>query len=256
MPTFLKLSRTPATRAILVSVAILVLSCLVDGRNPAVAAPPDEITAADILRTVREAQTGRNEALDGQLRTEEGKVLPFRLVASGPVVRYAFPGPPPMVVQVRYNEESSQLEEVSGGGATERMTPANFDKKILGTDLTYEDLALRFVYWKRASLLESDDSTTFPAYKLRLNSPSRQSQYSYVLLWVAKQSGALLRAEGYNFDGKLCKRLRVVSGQKINGKWCLKLLSVEEVEPENGGTKSRSYLEIKGAARPVAGGTF
>ena len=236
---------------VLPAITAVVLGLLCSGRM-AVAASNDEITANDILRTVREAQAGRNESLDGQLRTDTGKVLPFRLTATGPAVRYVFPGPPASTVQVRYNEDNSQLEEVDGEGSKERLNPANFDKKILGTDLTYEDLALRFVYWKRATLLESDDETNFPAHKLRLNSPSRQSQYSYVLLWVAKDSGALLRAEGYNFDGKLTKRLQVVSGQKLNGKWYLKQLRIEEVDPSNGSTASRSYLEIKGVARPPA----
>ena len=214
-----------------------------------VGAPSDAITAADILRTVREAQAGRNDTLDGQLRTDEGTLFPFRLTANGPTVRYSFPGPPPTTIQVRYNEDNSQLEEASGEGSSERLTPGNFEKKILGTSLTYEDLALRFVYWKRATLLDSDDSTTFPAYKLRLNSPTRQSEYSYVLLWVGKESGAMLRAEGYNFDGKLNKRFRVVDVQKINGKWFLKRLSIEQVDPADGSTRSRTYLEIKGAPR-------
>jgi hypothetical protein len=213
------------------------------------AALPDDITATDILRTVREAQAGRHEALDAQLRTGDGKTLPFRLTANGPIVRYAFPGPPPTTIQVRYNEDNSQLEESSGAGPSERLTPANFDKTVLGTGLTYEDLALRFVYWKRAKLLEGDDTTTFPSYKMRLDPPSRQSQYSYILLWVAKSSGALAQVEGYNLNGKLSKRLQVVDIQKIDGKWYLKRLRIEELNPETGRTLSRSYLEVKGIAR-------
>lgn len=216
------------------------------------AAESDDLTAVDILRTVREAQAGRHETLDAQLRTGDGKILPFRLTANGPVVRYAFPGPPPTTIQVRYNEDSSQLEEASGSGPTERLTPANFDKTILGTGLTYEDLALRFVYWKKAKRLESDDTTTFPSYKLRLDPPGRQSQYAYVLLWVAVDSGALAEAEGYNLDGKLVKRLQVVDVQKINGKWYLKRLRIEDLDPESGRARSRSYLEIKGEVRPPA----
>lgn len=217
------------------------------------AAAPVDLTANDILRTVREAQAGRNDALDGQLRLADGKVLPFRLVAAGPTVRYEFPGPPPTVLQVRYAEDYSQLTESTGGGETERMTPANFDKKILGTDLTYEDLSLRFIYWRRAKLLESDDKTTFPTYKLRLDAPSRASQYAYVLLWVMKDSFALANAEAYDGDGKLVKRLDVVSGQPLNGKWYLKQLRIENLDPENGRTRSRTYLEIKGIAHSGAG---
>ncbi len=72
--------------------------------------------AADILRAVREGQGSRHETLDGQLRNDaDGKVFPFRLAADGPLVRYQFEGTPPTVVQVRYNEENSQLEESTAG---------------------------------------------------------------------------------------------------------------------------------------------
>jgi hypothetical protein len=215
------------------------------------AAPSDgQLSAADILRAVREGQASRHETLSGQLRNDsDGKTFPFRLVADGPLVRYQFAGPPPTTVQVRYNEENSQLEESSGNGPAERLSPANFDKPVLGTTLTYEDMALRFVYWSRASMQEPDDATTFPAWKLRLNAPSPRSQYAYVLLWVAKDSGALSRAEGYDRQGKLIKRFYVVSGQKIGGKWYLKQMRIENVDPASGKVSSRTYLEIKGVEK-------
>ena len=88
------------------------------------------LTANDILHAVREGQASRHEALDGQLRNDEdGKVFPFRLVADGPQVRYQFGGTPPTTVQVRYNEENSELQESGSGAATEKLNPANFDKK-------------------------------------------------------------------------------------------------------------------------------
>ena len=233
---------------------LFVLLCLVvlAFRGKILAAPADEPTAADILRTVREAQGSRHETLDGQLRTGDGKVIPFRLAADGAAVRYQFPGPPPTTIRVRYNEDNSQLEE-STGGDSERMTPANFDKKIFGTDLSYEDLSLRFVYWKRAALLPGDSATLpLSSYKIRLDAPSRQSQYSYVLLWVGKESGALLEAEGYDLDGKLTKRLKVINGQKLsNGKWYLKSLRIEDIDTATGRASSRSYLEIKGLVTPM-----
>ena len=210
------------------------------------AAPP---TATDILRAVREAQASRHDALDGQLRNDfDGKTFPFRLTADGPLVRYQFAGTPPTVVQVRYNEDNSQLEE-STGGSTEKLTPANFDRKILGTDLSYEDLALRFVYWSRATVKGDDSVMTRDAWKLQLNAPTHHTEYSSVNLWVDKVSGALLQAEAYDWLGRLVKRFEVVSGQPINGKWYLKRLRIESVDPANHKVLSRTYLEIKGLAK-------
>ena len=210
------------------------------------AADDPALTAADILRAVREGQGSRHEALDGKLRNDEtGAAFPFKLVANGPSVRYEFAGKPPTIVQVDYKEDASQLEETSGGN-TEKLTPGNFDKKILGTDLTYEDLALRFLYWSKDTLLGEDKVKLRSAWKLRVDAPFRKTEYSSVNLWVDKESGALLRAEAYNWDGKLIKRFEVISGQKLEGKWYLKEMRVENIDPVKGEPTSRTYLDIKG----------
>ena len=229
-----------------VSVALAAL-CLAGGCVHAESAPAETptLTANDILRAVREGQASRHEALDGQLRNDEdGKVFPFRLVADGPLVRYQFSGTPPTTVQVRYNEENSELQE-STGTATEKLTPANFDKKILGTDLAYEDLALRFFYWSKATL-EGDDTVKLrKVWKLRLDAPNHRTQYSSVNLWVDKESSALMRAEAYDWQGKQIKRFEVISGQKIEGKWYLNQMRIESLDPASGRVRTRTYLEIK-----------
>ena len=207
------------------------------------------LTATDLLRAVREGQASRHEALDGQLRNDDdGKVFPFRLVADGPLVRYQFSGNPPTTVQVRYNEDNSELQE-STGGTTEKLNPANFDKKILGTDLAYEDLALRFVYWSKATLLGKDSIRTRSAWKLRLDAPNHRTQYSSVNLWVDHDSSALLRADAYDWQGKQVKRFEVISGQKLDDKWYLKQMRIESLDPGGDHVRSRTYLEIKGLAK-------
>ena len=132
-------------------------------------------------------------------------MFPFRLISNGPIVRYQFAGPPPVTVQVRYGEDSSQLEEVSTARGTERLTALNFDKPILGTDLTYEDLALRFLYWSHATIEGDDSIKTRPAWKLLLTAPTHRTQYAKVELWVDKESGALLKAEATDWSGHLIK---------------------------------------------------
>ena len=210
---------------------------------------PNAVTAADILRTVREGQGNRHEVLEGQLRNDaDGKKFPFRLTADGPLVRYEFAGKPPTLIQVRYNEDDSQLEE-SGAGSTEKLTQANFDNKILGTDLAYEDLALRFIYWSRATVVGDDKIKLRAAWKLLLNAPTHRTEYSSVNLWVDKESGALLGAEAYDWQGKLIKRFEVISGQKLEGKWYLKQMRIESIDPMDAHTRSRTYLEIKGLAK-------
>ena len=62
---------------------------------------------------------------------------------------------------------------------------------------------------------------------------------------VDKDGGALMKLEGYDWNGKLAKRFTVVSGQKIEGRWYLKEMRIEAFDPVTGKSGTRTYLEIK-----------
>lgn len=198
--------------------------------------------AKDILVSVRLQQGQQQIDLQGQLRENE-KVIPFRLTQTGPVIRYTFSNPDE-ALQLRLGENDSRLEEVTRSGV-EKITPAQFDHKVRGTSVTYEDLALKFLYWQNGRVTGENSIRTRYCWKLELKPPSRQSQYSNVYLWVDKEGGALMRMEGYDWNGQLAKRFEVVSAQKIEGRWFLKQMRIEEIQPGTGKVQARTYLEIK-----------
>lgn len=199
-------------------------------------------SAKEILTSVRLQQAQQQIDLQGQLRENE-KVVPFRLTQTGPVIRYTFSNPDE-ALQLRLDENDSRLEEVTRSGV-EKITPAQFDHKVRGTGVSYEDLALKFLYWQNARVIGDDTIRTRNCWKLELKAPSRQSQYSNVFLWVDKSGGALMRMEGYDWNGQLAKRFEVVSAQKIEGRWFLKQMRIEEIQPGTGKVQARTYLEIK-----------
>lgn len=207
--------------------------------SAAIAAPP---SAKEILESVRMRQAQQELELQGQLR-EGATIVPFRLVQNGPVVRYTFSNPEE-ALQLRFGDNDSRLEEVTTGGV-EKIAPAQFDRKVRGTAVTYEDLALKFLYWPNARVTGENSISLQNCWKLELKAPNRQSQYSNVWLWVAKESGALMKMEGYDWTGKMAKRFTVVSGQKIEGRWFLKEMRIEEFDPATGKVRSRTHLEIK-----------
>ncbi len=180
--------------------------------------------------------------LDGQLRENE-IVVPFHLNQAGPVIRYSFSNPDE-VLQLRLGENSSRLDFLTDTG-TQKFAALKLNQKIRGTGITYEDLALKFLYWPDARVVGQENIRTRNCWKLRLQAPSRESQYSNVLLWVDKASGALMRMEGYDWNGKLAKRFEVVSAQKIDNRWFLKQMRVEQLQPGTTKVQSRTYLEIK-----------
>ena len=198
--------------------------------------------AKEILDSVRLQQAQQQIDLQGQLRENE-KVVPFHLTQTGPVIRYNFSNPDE-TLQLRLGDNDSRLEEVTRGG-TEKVTVAQFDRKVRGTAVTYEDLALKFLYWPEAKVTGENSIRTRNCWKLELKAPSRQSQYATIWLWVDKSGGALMRVEGYDWEGKLAKRFEVISAQKIEGRWFLKQMRIEEFAPATGKVQTRTYLEIK-----------
>jgi hypothetical protein len=199
-------------------------------------------SAQEILASVRMLETRQQMDLHGQLRDNE-TVIPFRLIQTGPIIRYSFSNPAEEL-QLRLGENSSRLDVVTDTG-TETLAASKLDQKIRGTGVTYEDLALKFLYWPNARVLGQENIRTRPCWKLQLHAPSHQSQYSNVLLWVDKTSGALMRLEGYDWNGQLAKRFEVVSAQKIGDRWSLKQMRIEELQPGTNKVQSRTYLEIK-----------
>jgi hypothetical protein len=199
-------------------------------------------TAKEILSSVRMQQTQQQLDLEGQLRQNQ-TVVPFHLIQSGPIVRYIFSNPEE-ALQLQLNENDSRLDQISRDGV-EKIAPAQLDHKIRGSDVTYEDLALKFLYWPSGTIVGQENIRSRNCWKLQLRPPSKQSQYSNVLLWIDKGSGALMRMEGYDWKGQLAKRFEVISAQKINNRWFLKQMRIEQLQPGTNHVQSRTYLEIK-----------
>jgi Outer membrane lipoprotein-sorting protein len=199
-------------------------------------------SANEILASVRMIEARQQIDLQGQLR-ENDLVIPFRLIQNGPLIRYSFTNPDE-VLQLRLGQNSSRLDLVTDTG-TEKFAAEKLNQKIRGTSLTYEDLAFKFLYWQTARVLGEENVRTRNCWKLQLRAPSRESQYSNVLLWIDKASGALMRMEGYDWNAQVVKRFEVVSAQKIDNRWFLKQMRIEELQPGTNHAQSRTYLEIK-----------
>lgn len=180
--------------------------------------------------------------LDGQLRENE-KTIPFHLSQTGPIIRYSFTDPDE-VLQLRLGENGSRLDLVNDDKA-EKIPAEKLKEKVRDTGITYEDLTLEFLYWENARVLGDETVRTRSCWKLQVVAASKDSQYWNVVIWVDKASGALMRMDGYDWDGQVAKRFEVVSAQKIEDRWFLKQMRVEEMKPGTNKVQTRAYLEIK-----------
>jgi Outer membrane lipoprotein-sorting protein len=199
-------------------------------------------SAKEILESVRMLESRQQIDLEGQLRENE-TVVPFRLTQTGPLIRYSFTDPDE-VLQLRLGENGSRLDFVTDNGA-EKFPSEKLKEKVRGTGITYEDLTLEFLYWENARVLGDETIRTRSCWKLQVTAAARDSQYWNVVVWVDKASGALMRMDGYDWEGKLAKRFEVISAQKIDNRWFLKEMRVEQMQPGTNKVQSRTYLEIK-----------
>lgn len=199
--------------------------------------------AEAILEAARVNPLGEKIALDARLRAGNVSV-PFRIVVDG-TVRYQFDSPGQELILELAGDDSA-LSERRGGRATE-VQPARYDERVRGSTITYEDLALKFLYWKKPYLLGEETIRSRPAWKIEVQAPrGGRSQYGVARLWIDKQSGALLRMEGYDMQGKLIRKFEIVSAQKLEGQWMLKQMRIETVDPATRSTTGRTYLEVLG----------
>ncbi len=198
--------------------------------------------ASDILAVARLQQARQQMDLQGQIR-QDALVVPFRITQTGSVVKYSFANPPSALL-LHLDDKDSRLEELRPG-KTDTITAAEFGRSVRGTSITYEDLALKFLYWPDAQVVGRETVRTRRCWKLLLKAPSRASQYGKVLLWVDEASSALMQMEGYDWKGRLVKRFEVISAQKIEGRWFLKQMRIETLKPGSDEVTARAYLEIK-----------
>ena len=204
-------------------------------------------TAQELLESVRLNQGAQHRVLRGELRCE-GRTTPFRLVFNGNEIRYEFTGPDQTFV-LKLGEKTSRLDEITKDGR-ERITPARFAKPVRGTDVTCEDLALRFLYWQDAKIIGEDSLGGIRYYMIELHpEPGAGSQYGKVVAWVAKKyDGVLGKAKCYAPDGKqLAAVIRVISSQTLADKSrFLKEMTIERMQGGKSGDKSPTSLEILG----------
>ncbi len=207
---------------------------------PAAAEQPD---AAVILADVRAGQAVLHQSLSGRLRMG-ARTIPYRMIMDGPSVRFEFPnaaGSEPKSVNLKFGEKDVGLQVQPADG---KAKPPVFEEELFGMGVTYEDLAMRFLYWPKAAI-EGEERMMLMSkcWKIRVQRPAgSRSIYREVLVWVSQSNGAFLKSEAYGDDGAVVRRMTVRSLQSVGQGTTLKQLRVESP----GRNASPTYLDVDG----------
>ena len=195
-----------------------------------------------ILDQIRFAQAQISKPLTGRLRPEDGVSIPFELRLKGSEIDYQFSNPPE-TLNLQLTDSGSILRDYDAAGR-QTLSGSKLQGAVRGTDITYEDLSLRFIYWRNAKLNGEQRVRAITCSIVDVQPPSRNTAYSTVRLWIAKDRGALIKAEGFDWQGKLVKRFEIISGQRVEEKTIFKQIRVERINADTGKVVSRTYLEL------------
>lgn len=197
--------------------------------------------ARQILDAARLNQVAGPATLNGRLRVENNKI-PFQLILEKNTVEYQFENPDQAII-LDFSKKLPRLLEKTGR-KTSTVIEGKYDKKIRNSDITYEDIGMRFMNWPDPVLAGEDTVRTRKTWKIDIPAPDTNSQYANVRVWIDKENGALMRMEGYDPSGNLLKRFEVISVQKLQDRWVLKQMRIEAFDPATRKITSRTYLEI------------
>lgn len=130
------------------------------------------------------------------------------------------------------------------GHVTDLACPLNQTVTVPGesfsvTDFRFGDLGLEFLHWPHQVLVkrEMKRGRTCRVLESQPLQTDTGAGYSKVMSWIDTETGGLLQADAYDRQGKLLKEFRLNSFKKVEGKWQL-----QEMEIQNLQTKSRTWL--------------
>lgn len=200
-----------------------------------------QLTADQVLKLVRYSYTVTDQEFEARLR-KDFQLIPFKLSLRPNYLRFRFEDPP-QAVHLDTSEAELVLREVVKG-SNEPIPPERYADTIRGTDITYEDLAMRFLYWPNPQILEQTKIKTRSAWKLRLINPDNRGPYGLVDVWIDKASGGLIKLEGYAHgpNPRMVKDFEVSHGRKIGDVWIADILRVRSFQ--DGKKEGTTWLEI------------
>ena len=211
-------------------------------------APPAE----NILAAVRHS-TAQNEelTLDGHLRQREtGKKHPFRMTIRRTQIAFLFEDTPQHTVVLDLGGETFRLRERHNGqGEFLDVPPPNYGQPLRGTGINYLDISLAYLYWPNPTYIKEDVVSERITWLVQVNNPRKDGPYAKLDIWVDQNTGGLLRMQGYDWQGRLVKKMEVkdVQTKESEGKkvWTLKKMEVLALDPEKRRVISRTYMEMK-----------
>jgi hypothetical protein len=234
----------PTLLSVLFAFFCVSFGCAEDADEPL----PEEfksLTADQILELVRLSQALQDSGLSAHLR-KGGNLIPVGISMRKGSILFKFQQPDE-ILELQLGDKGATLNRETRAG--KRAVPkGDYGTHIRGTDVTYEDLSMRFLYWPKPALLGTVRLNLLrKCWKLRVTNPDESGPFSTVIVWVHQASGALLQMEGYGRapSSNPIKRFRVTKVQKSKGAWILRQMVIETLNPKTRRSVGETTLNVR-----------
>jgi len=204
-------------------------------------------SADEIMSSVRQVAILQNEqTLEGQIRKQRLKI-PMVMFLRGKDIQFKLDGGK-QGFHLRLNDDGQQLFEIVDGEALP-LPHERIGVSIAGTDVSYEDLALKFLYWKNPRIVDEQKIDGQQCWRLHVNNPDQTGQYREISVWVTKRERALMRVVGYGErpDQGLppaLKQFEITKIMKVEDTYTIGTMKVSTFGPDNR-VKGITYLEFE-----------
>ena len=208
--------------------------------------------AAAMVRSIRLSATLQQMDLTGSVEKDGGPKLGVNLFIRQGNMQFQLGEKERF--HIRMGDESAQLLNViDDKGTTKPFPPPKLSQPIAGTDVSYEDLTLRFLYWKKATLDGEEKANGEDCYKIRLDNTDGDGAYGVVYVWVHKKYGAFWQIRAHDKKGVPLKEFQVNSVMKLpdDKGYTIKEMRVNALNA-NSRTKSITYLRFDKPAASAA----
>ncbi len=206
----------------------------------------DEMTADEVLRLVRYSYTLYDRDFSGVLQMGFAKKdqVPFLLSLKAEAIRFIFDDPA-QVIYIDTKDHRFSLFEGVGGSEMKPVAPTKYDDNLRGTDVTYDDLSMRFLYWPNAKVVEQDKYKGRDCIKVRARNPDGLGAYATVDVWIDKASGGMVKMMGYDNSGRAIRRFEVLHGKKFDDIWMVDDMRIETINSSSGQIDSSTRMRIQ-----------
>jgi hypothetical protein len=204
-----------------------------------------------MIRGIRLSATLQHMDLNGSVRRSDGKPSTLSLFVRENNMQFALGNGERF--HIRMGDEKAELMNVIDDKGTTRAFPdSKLSQPIAGTDVSYEDLTLRFLYWEGAKLEGEEKANGDLCYKIRLDNPGQGGAYGTVYVWVHKKYGAFWQIRAHDRKGVPLKEFQVKDVMAIPGGngYTIQQMRVNALGPDYR-TRTVTYLEFD---KPAAAG--